>query len=78
LGADGTPRILSALGKFIAGDEVVDDYRGGTAGNLLVNVARDTGRPSQAFHSSPDGVGLSRTAAVVTIEASDVSYPEAG
>lgn len=55
--ADGAPEVLYAELKVIAGDRVTDNYCGGTVGNLVVNVARETGALARARRASPDGVG---------------------
>lgn len=55
--ADGAPEVLYAELKVIAGDRVTDNYCGGTVGNLVVNVARETGALAHARRASPDGVG---------------------
>jgi hypothetical protein len=55
---DGRPRLLYTEMKLITGSNVIDNYKSGATGNLLVNVARETGLLAPARTLSPDGVGF--------------------
>ncbi len=54
---DGRSRILYAECKIIAGGRVTDNFCGGAVGNLVANVALETGLLGKAHRPSPDGVG---------------------
>jgi hypothetical protein len=55
--AAGRAHLLCALWKVIVGDNVIDNYRNGTTGNLSANVAKETGLLGSAWRPSPEGVG---------------------
>lgn len=59
----GAPELIYTEWKVIAGSHVIDNFRRGSTGNLICNVAVATGRLSAARRPSADGVGMEMVAA---------------
>jgi len=55
---DGTPEVAWAGFRFSVGTAVVDNYRGGTLGNLSCEVDMGNGSISRAFTGGPGGLGM--------------------
>jgi Sugar-transfer associated ATP-grasp len=55
---DGLADVYYGFLKLIVGNNVSDNFHYGKSGNLIANVALDSGTLGQAMTISPDGVGM--------------------
>ena len=58
LGGDGTPELVWAGFRFSVGSAVVDNYRGGTLGNIGCEVDMTTGSIARAYRGGDGGLGM--------------------